>query len=110
MTRTAQRRSALARCSRMAKMVRTSNIEKKRLFVSALSMSASCHQQTSVRGVEDAMPSALEMSRSVAVSLRVPHKPLGSTAETAMPAAMMLSNNLVHLRCEVIFISHGRFQ
>jgi hypothetical protein len=26
-TRTAQRRSALARCSRMAKMVRTSNIE-----------------------------------------------------------------------------------
>ena len=28
MTRAAQRRSALARCSRMAKMVRISNIEK----------------------------------------------------------------------------------
>src|SRR6476659_6932048 len=31
-----------------------------------------------------------------AASLRVPHQPLGSTAETAMPAAMMLSNTLVH--------------
>ncbi len=31
-----------------------------------------------------------------AASLRVPHKPLGSTAEKAMPAAMMLSNTLVH--------------
>jgi hypothetical protein len=41
--------------SRMAKIVRTSNIERKLLFVSALSMSASCHQQTSVSGVR--MPS-----------------------------------------------------
>src|SRR6478752_9996841 len=31
-----------------------------------------------------------------AASLRVPHKPLGSAAETAMPATMMLSNTLVH--------------
>ena len=51
MTSRRARRSALERCSRMAKIVRTSNIEKKLLFVSALSMSASCHQQTSVSGV-----------------------------------------------------------
>ena len=31
-----------------------------------------------------------------AASLRVPHKPLGSAAETAMPATMILSNTLVH--------------
>src|SRR5215831_14364663 len=31
-----------------------------------------------------------------AASLKVPHKPLGSAADTAMPAAMMLSNTLVH--------------
>ena len=31
-----------------------------------------------------------------AASLRVPHQPLGSTAETARPAAMMLSKTLVH--------------
>jgi len=31
-----------------------------------------------------------------AASLRVPHKPLGSAAETAMPATMMLSNTLAH--------------
>src|SRR5215470_5809174 len=31
-----------------------------------------------------------------AASLRVPHKPLGSAADTAMPATMMLSNTLVH--------------
>jgi hypothetical protein len=29
-------------------------------------------------------------------SLSVPHKPLGSAAETAMPANIILSNNLAH--------------
>ena len=46
-----------------------------------------------------------------AASLTVPHKPLGSAAETAMPATMMLSNTLGPLfRCEITFISHGRVQ
>src|SRR5215470_16899000 len=31
-----------------------------------------------------------------AASLRVPHKPLGSAADTATPATMMLSSTLVH--------------
>src|SRR5262245_47395277 len=39
---------------------------------------------------------AASAGRPAAASLRVPHQPLGSAAETAIPAAMMLSNTLAH--------------